>query len=204
MKKLILLLSICLCVKSILAQRYKIGIVKEKDVTYEIKENKRNWIIRNINNPDTTTKEIPHRYIMLSPNSSIIKQIAKIVHDHLSSEELMLLRENWDAFGLTLRIDRDKYKIRQVVNFCFTNWYTYYKNMPLDRRCEIEKHMKLPKKYEGFWLNLPLDRLHEIEKDIVDKVKLPDDLEETFLVDDFEIWLTPSDFCNPAEEKTET
>ena len=132
MKKLILLLSICLYVKSILAQRYKIGIVKEKDVTYEIKEDKKlgMWTIRNINNPDTTTKEMPKRDWMFISKFSVSIQIARIVHDHLLQEELALLTKTFDSFIVRLRVDRDKYKLLQVVNFSFTNKYAFFQNLP--------------------------------------------------------------------------
>ena len=201
MKKIILLLAFVLISGILVAQKHKIGIVKAKNVTYEIKEDKRNWTLRNINNPDTTVKEIPNRYIMLLPAAGFEQQIGKIVHDHLSREELIFLEENGDSFGVRLRVARDKYKILQVVHFYFKNRYTYYKNMSIERRSEIEKYMELPTKYEGFWLNFPLDRLHEIEKDIVDKVRLPADLDETFLVDDFDIGVLASDICNAAGEK---
>ena len=88
------------------------------------------WTIRNINNPDTTTKEMPKRDWMFISKFSVSIQIARIVHDHLSQEELALLTKTFDSFIVRLRVDRDKYKLLQVVNFSFTNKYAFFQNLP--------------------------------------------------------------------------
>ncbi|MEY8590012.1 hypothetical protein AALK14_01000 [Butyricimonas hominis] len=202
MKQTILLVVTLLLSSVLFAQKYQPGIVKAKNVTYEIKEDKKLgiWTYRNINNPDTTTKEIPKRNAMFTSKFSVSIQIARIVHDHLLPEELALLAQTFDSFSVCLRVDRDKYKLLQVVHFSFRNRYAFYQNLSPKHRRIAEETLELPDKYEGVWLNLPLERLHEIEKDIVDKVKLPEDLKETYLVDDFEIWLSTDNICNATEE----
>jgi len=179
MKRIILLLAIISIASSLPAQKYDNGIVKGKNVTYRVRENRLlDKIICNVDNPDTTLKRIPVRFIYGIPQIIDIKmQIAGIVHDHLSKEEIASLKDDSDDdFCVVLRVDRDKHQILQVVCFCFSNSYASFSfhHIPTNQKA-----------YEGFWLNFPPDRLHVIEKSIIKKIKLPKYMPETYLKDDF-------------------
>ncbi|WP_455784727.1 hypothetical protein [Butyricimonas faecihominis] len=179
MKRIILLLVIISIASSLPAQKYDNGIVRGKNVTYRVRENRLlEKIICNVDNPDTTLKRIPVRFIYGIPQIIDIKmQVAGIVHDHLSKEELASLKDDTDDdFCVVLRVDRDKHQILQVVCFYFENHYA---------KCHFHHIPTNQKAYEGFWLNFPPDRLHVIEKSIIKKIKLPKYMPETYLKDDF-------------------
>lgn len=206
MKKMILLLTLFFLANGMFAQKaFKIGMVKGKNVTYEVREKKNfkgknvpfDWIIRNIYNPDTLIKPIPQRSIKTPQETDICMRIAEIIHSHLSPEELMELGEKKELFSVILRADRDKYKLLQVTCFNFENRYI------AGLRKSPEEQQFYPKSYDGFWLNFDPDRLHEIEKNIVKRVKLPKKLHETFLTDDFWAVVRSGNICNVEKTREE-
>ena len=157
-------------------------IVKGKDVVYKVEESKRYpfpWLVRNMQNPDTTLKRIPRRGIISAQELDIAAQIAEIIHDNLSPEELAELEKCGDRLSLILRVDREKYKLLQVT--CFSMFYRY----PSESR-----------PYDGFWLNLSPDKLYRIERDIVAKVVLPGKMNESYLIDDFEVVIGNDQICD--------
>ena len=173
MKRIILLLVIISIASSLPAQKYDNGCQQTSPQNRLLEK-----IICNVDNPDTTLKRIPVRFIYGIPQIIDIKmQVAGIVHDHLSKEELASLKDDTDDdFCVVLRVDRDKHQILQVVCFYFENHYA---------KCHFHHIPTNQKAYEGFWLNFPPDRLHVIEKSIIKKIKLPKYMPETYLKDDF-------------------
>ncbi len=199
MKQIILSLVILFSVNSLFSQEvFKLGTVKGKHVTYEVREQKDVpvcWIVKNVHNPDTAIKVVPNPGASYSQITDIEMQIAEILHEHLLPEELLEMKAKekeggtgW--FEVILRVDSGKYKLLQVTCFRFNNWYMAGMKRP------PEKRQDYPVSYEDFWLNLDPDRLHAIEEDIVKKVVLPEKMPEIFLTDDFNILLMPRDFID--------
>ena len=160
---------------------YKAGAtVKGKDVTYKIRIRKNTinlLLVRNINNPDTTLKPIPQHFGSSKEYSDVLRQIAKIIHKHLTPEEFALVKRTKEWVGMVLRTDRVKHKLMQVTCFEF---------FPLG----AGRSSGDPMPDECFWLSLDPDRLHEIERAIVEEVRLPETLQKTYLTDDFEVLLS--------------
>ena len=93
MKKIILLIISLFIVNILFSQiLYDEGIVKGKNVTYEVKRGKGHLksftFIRNVNNPDTTFREVPNHNIIPPQMVDINMQVAEIIHDGLSPKEL--------------------------------------------------------------------------------------------------------------------
>ena len=185
MRKIILLFALLLVASCLFAQNsLKLGMVKGKNVTYQVRERKGKnyeWVVRNVHNPDTVIKPIPQRSVMTTQEEDIEMQIAEIIHDHLSQEELSQLDSANESFSLILRASENKLTLLQVTCFIFTNDSVYAKKFtPEEARLR-----GLPESYDNFWLNFDPDRLHEIEMDIVKRVVLPP-MHESYLTDD--IW----------------
>ena len=89
-----------------------------------------------MNNPDTTFREVPHRNIIPSQLIDIELQVAEIMHDYLSPEELAKMGSS-SAIGITFRMDAQKRKLLQITNFFYL--------------CD-----------EPFWANFSPDRLHDL------------------------------------------
>ena len=157
---------------------YKAGAtVKGKDVTYKVRmrKDRTSILVQNTAIPDTTFKAIPKRTTWEMPPQyyDIEAQVAIIIHETLTREELEKL-EKYDEFVLfVLRVDREKHKLLQVTCFEFPPYYLQRNWSPDD--C--------------FWLTLAPDRLHAIEQAIVEKVEIPEQIQETFLTDDFVVVL---------------
>lgn len=154
MRHLILLFVVLFSASSLFSQEvFKLGTVKGKHVTYEVREQKNfplEWLVRNVHNPDTTIKTIPNPGVMLPQIADIQMQIAKILRGHLSSEELLEISKNEISsfFDIFLRVDRKKYKLLQVTCFRFLNFYV------IGLRKSLEERQRYPTYYDGFWLNL--------------------------------------------------
>lgn len=189
MKKLVFAIVILFAASMAGAQEivYKDGeTVKGKDVTY--KAQKRSTmnllLVRNMDNPDTTLKAIPKRVQNLPTQyHDMMAQVAMIIHDVLTPEELAKLEELGEYVMLVLRVDREKHRLMQVTCFEF---FPY-------------GFMKHSDPGDCFWLGLDPDRLHAIEKAIVGKLEVPELLQETFLKDDFEVLLA-SEYILDFEE----
>lgn len=143
MKRIYLLFVILFAANTLFSQiLYDEGIVKGKNVTYEVSRGKGHTkaftYIRNMNNPDTTFREMPHRNIIPAQLIDIKMQVAEIIHDYFSLEELVKMGCP-TMIAVTFRLDAQKRTLLQVTNFFYV--------------CE-----------EPFWANLPPDRLHELEQ----------------------------------------
>lgn len=163
MKKMYLSLIALFVVNTLFAQIWdKEGIVKGKNVTYEVFRGKKNLrvftFIRNVNNPDTTFREIPNRDITPPQMVDVEMQVAEILHNELSSEELAKWKSAF--FGVTFRVDPQKRKLLQVTNFFYINGLTFLESVSPDR-------------------------LYELEQVILKKLKLPSKLQETYIENDF-------------------
>lgn len=82
---------------------FKLGIVKEKNVTYEVKEYKWNyaeWTVRNIHNPDTMTRWEPVNNPGANVNLSSALQIGQIVRKGQRNPD------HYDGFWLNIDPDR--------------------------------------------------------------------------------------------------
>ena len=117
MKKIILLIISLFIVNILFSQiLYDEGIVKGKNVTYEVKRGKGHLksftFIRNVNNPDTTYKEVPERDVIPAQMLDLEAQLSVILHDFFSAEELKECRSV--IAGITLRLDAPKRKLLQV------------------------------------------------------------------------------------------
>ena len=161
---------------------YKAGAtVKGKDVTYRVttKEGRTSVFVQNTAIPDTTFKAIPRRLRdMPAQYKDIYAQVAMIVRETLTREELeklMKLKERRLEFAIVvLRVDREKHKLLQVTYFEFLSYDKIHGYSSPD---------------DCFWLTLAPDRLHAIEQAIVEKVEIPEQIQETFLTDDFVVGL---------------
>ena len=164
MKKIILLIISLFIVNILFSQiLYDEGSVKGKNVTYEVKRGKGHLksftFIRNVNNPDTTCKEVPERDVIPAQMVDLEAQLAVILHDFLSADEL---KECLPVVaGITLRLDASKKELLQVTNFFYLS------------------------ATNSFWGNLSPDRLYELEQLIMKKLELPYKLQETYIKDDF-------------------
>lgn len=107
MKQIILSFALLFTMNSLFSQDVlKLGIVKGKHVTYEVREMKKSkerntpyyWIVRNMNNPDSVIKPIPLRAIMTPHVKDMQMQVAEIVHGHLSPKELLKLNKKESFF----------------------------------------------------------------------------------------------------------
>ena len=181
MKKLVFAVMILFAASAAGAQEvYRDGeTVKGKDVTYKVRERYAMSVllVRNMANPDTTLKPLPMHPETTEQQNDMMWQIAEIIHDCLTPEELKRIEEankieSKEYVGLVLRIDREKHKLMQVTCFEFIQ--------PLFLK-EVEVSC------EGFWLNLDPDRLHEIERAIVERVEVPGQIQKWYLTHDFEV-----------------
>ena len=123
MKKLVIAIVILFAASMAGAQEivYKDGeTVKGKNVTYKVqKRSTMNLLlVRNMDNPDTTLKAIPKRVQNLPTQyDDMMAQVAMIIHDVLTPEELAKLEELGEYVMLVLRVDRDKHRLMQVTCF---------------------------------------------------------------------------------------
>ena len=112
-----------------------------------------------MNNPDTTCKEVPERDVIPAQMVDLEAQLAVILHDFLSAEEL---KECLPVVaGITLRLDASKKELLQVTNFFYLS------------------------ATNSFLGNFSPDRLYELEQLIMKKLELPYKLQETYIKDDF-------------------
>ena len=206
MKRIVLLFAALFSVSMLFSQEvFRLGTVKGEYVTYKVREQKdvpTRWIVRNVHNPDTAIKIVPNPGVIFSQEKDIEMQIAKILHEHLSAEELLEMKTRekeggvcW--FEVILRVDRNKYKLLQVTCFRFCNKYMAGMRRP------PEKRQDYPASHNDFWLNIDPDRLHAIEKDIVKRVLLPEKMPEILLTDDFNILIMPRDLGDIKKIKEE-
>lgn len=212
MKQMILSLVILFSVGSLFSQEvFKLGMVKGKHVTYEVKEqNSFPWgrIVKNTRKSDTAEVKVMDIINCVAQTWDIEMQIAKIIHDRLLPKELRKLREiaksfPSDHFQTMIRIVDNK--LVQVEWFVFDGMYrdgirkcageipdTIERPMNFilkDSGEEVQRLVKEPvyRKKEpvapsdGFWMNFDPDRLYEIEKDIVEKVILPPGMARDFV-----------------------
>ena len=192
MNKLFLIVVILFVASAVEAQEalYKKGtLVKGKKVTYQVREMKHSYllVVRNMDNPDTTLRPIPRRGgDMPDQIRDITSQVAVIIHDCLTPEELKKLGDAKECVFVYLRMDRKKHKLLQVTGFGFGP-------------NEIDKYRLDP--YDGFWLNLAPDRLYAIEQAIVKKVEVPKQIQLTFLTDDFMVLLSNEQIVKSEEMK---
>lgn len=190
MKHLVFLFVTLFSVSPLFSQKvFKLGTVKGKHVTYEVREKKNvpwRWIVRNAHNPDTVLKVIPNPGVSFSQIDDIQMQVAEILLDHLSEEEVANLKKRiFQWFDVVLRVDQDKHKLLQVSCFVFYN-------KDADRTNRIPEELSVKISNEEFWLNFDPDRLHEIERDIVKRVVLPEKMPEMLLTDDIYISIVPN------------
>ena len=141
--------------------------MKVKNVTYRVSRGKERFkklftYIQNVNNPDTTYKEVPERDVIPAQMLDLEAQLSVILHDFFSAEELKECRSV--IAGITLRLDVPKRKLLQVTNFFYLS------------------------ATNSFWGNLSPDRLYELEQLIMKKLELPYKLQETYIKDDFRIF----------------
>ncbi len=179
MKRIYLLFVILFAANTLFSQiLYDEGIVKGKNVTYEVSRGKGHTkaftYIRNMNNPDTTFREEPNRDIIPAQLVDIEMQVAEMIHDYLSPEELDKVR--FSMICVTFRLDAQKRKLLQVTNFFYL--------------CE-----------EPFWANFSPDRLHELEQIILTKLELPAKLQETYFEADFSVGVGGDDIQNIEETR---
>ena len=168
MKKITLLFIALFVVNTLFSQiLYEEGIVKGKNVTYRVSRGKERFkklftYIQNVNNPDTTYKEVPERDVIPAQMVDLEAQLAVILHDFLSADEL---KECLPVVaGITLRLDASKKELLQVTNFFYLS------------------------ATNSFWGNLSPDRLYELEQLIMKKLELPYKLQETYIKDDFRVF----------------
>lgn len=211
MKQMILSWIILFSVSSLFSQEvFKLGMVKGKHVTYEVKEqNSFPWgrIVKNMRKSDTAEVKVMDIINCAAQTWDIEMQIAKIIHDRLLPEELRKLREiaksfPSDYFQTMVRIVDNK--LVQVEWFLFDGMYrdgvrkrageisdTIERPMNFARKDSGEEVQRLVKEpvyrkkepaapSDGFWMNFDPDRLYEIEKDIVEKVTLPPGMARDF------------------------
>ena len=94
MKKITLLFIALFVVNTLFSQiLYEEGIVKGKNVTYRVSRGKERFeklftYIQNVNNPDTTCKEVPERDVIPAQMVDLEAQLAVILHDFLSADDL--------------------------------------------------------------------------------------------------------------------
>lgn len=203
MKQIVILVALLLMAGGLFSQEvFKLGTVKGEHVTYQVREQKNFplcWLVRNTQNPDTVFKAIPQKSIYTAQEMDSSLQIAEIIHDHLSSEELQALKDAVEIFSVILRVDCDSRKLQQVSGFLFMNRYAA--NL---RKTSAERpRTEILETYDGFWLNFDPDRLYEIEKDIVKRVVLPEKLHDFFLANDFDIAVSSQDVCDIARVREE-
>ena len=75
---------------------FRLGVVEGDSVAYQVRVRKilhHQWLIRNMDNPDTTLKPIPQRAIHTAQETDMDMQIAEIIHDNLSEEDLSELKK---------------------------------------------------------------------------------------------------------------
>ena len=135
-------------------------------------------------NPDTTLKPIPQRAIHTAQETDMDMQIAEIIHDNLSEEDLSELKNSGESLGVILRANKKRHNLLQVTCFCVGN-YDFLQGRP----------------YRGFWLNFNPDSLYKIEREIVERVVLPEKMNESYWTDDIEIWVASDDVCNIEEAR---
>jgi hypothetical protein len=180
MKNICLLLIALFWMSPLFSQvLYDEGIVKGKNVTYEVSRGKGHskafTYIRNMNNPDTTFREEPNRDIIPAQLVDIEMQVAEIIHDYFSPEELVKMGRQ-TMIAVKFRLDAQKRTLLQVTNFFYV--------------CE-----------EPFWANLSPDRLHELEQLILKKLELPTKLQETYFEADFSVAVFGDDIQNVEETR---
>ena len=87
MKKITLLFIALFVVNTLFSQiLYEEGIVKGKNVTYRVSRGKERFkklftYIQNVNNPDTTYKEVPERDVIPAQMLDLEAQLSVILHD---------------------------------------------------------------------------------------------------------------------------
>lgn len=197
MKKLVFVMMILFVASVAGAQEvFKKGTtVKGEEATYKVREHKRVpffWVVQNLNNPDTTIKAIPRRALYTAQVKDIELQVAKIIYDKLTEEEVAKVDEALESFSVVLRVDREKHKLQQVTCFVFV---AYEPKLGSPREAE--------RPYDGFWLNFDPDRLREIEKAIVEGVEIPEQINESYLTDDIDVALSFMHFRDIDKNMTE-
>lgn len=180
MKKFCLLFATLFSVNVLFSQiLYKEGIVKGKNVTYEVIRGKglmkHFTFIRNMNNPDTTFREVPGRDKIPAQMLDIEMQVAEIMRDYLSLEEVAEMYHGC-LLMMTFRLDTTKRKLLQVTHFFY-----------LDD--------------EPFWANFSPDRLYELEQAILEKLELPAKLQETYFKADFMVGVFGHDIQDIKETR---
>ena len=149
MKKIILLIISLFIVNILFSQiLYDEGIVKGKNVTYEVKRGKGHLksftFIRNVNNPDTTFREVPNHNIIPPQMVDINMQVAEIIHDGLSPKELAQIYRS-ALIGMTFRVDAKKKELLQ-----------FWANFSPDRLHDLEqlilRKLKLPSKLQEIYV----------------------------------------------------
>ena len=116
MRRIILLLVLLFFANLSYSQKvFRKGIiVKGKEVTYQVLASKQAsfyYLVRNVNNPDTTLKPIPQRSVYTAQERDMELQIAEIVHENLSPGELDSLKFDGD-FAVVLRNYGDCFSLR--------------------------------------------------------------------------------------------
>ena len=180
MKKICLLFIALFSASALFSQiLYEEGIVKGKNVTYEVARGKGHLkdftFIRNMNNPDTIYRELPNRSVIPPQLIDIEMQVAEIMHDYFSPEELVKM-EPQTMIRITFRLDAQKRKLLQITNFFYL--------------CE-----------DTFWANLSPDKLHELEQIILKKLELPTKLQKTYFEADFFVGVFGDDVQNIEETR---
>ena len=150
MKKITLLFIALFVVNTLFSQiLYEEGIVKGKNVTYRVSRGKERFeklftYIQNVNNPDTTCKEVPERDVIPAQMLDLEAQLSVILHDFFFVEELKECRS-------------PKRKLLQVTNFFYlsaTN--SFWGNLSPDRLYELEqlimKKLELPYKLQETYI----------------------------------------------------
>ena len=179
MKKICLLFIAMFSASALSSQiLYEEGIVKGKNVTYEVARGKGHLkyftFIRNMNNPDTTFLEEPNRSVIPAQLLDIEMQVAEIIRDYLSPEELVKVR--FSMICVTFRLDAQKRGLLQITNFHYLGEDT-------------------------FWANFSPDRLYELEQIILKKLVLPTKLQETYFEADFSVGVIGLDIQNIEETR---
>ena len=196
MKHFVFLFVALFSASSLFSQEvFKLGTVKGKHVTYEVKEqNSFPWgrIVKNTRKSDTAKVEVMDVFNLVAQTWDIEMQIAKSFPS--------------DHFQTMIRIDSNK--LVQVEWFVFYGMYrdgirkcaseipdTTRRPMNcIDRDSsgnitKVQYFVKEPEyrkkepdvPSDGFWIHFDPDRLYEIEKDIVKKVILPPGMTRDFV-----------------------
>lgn len=182
MKRIFFLLISLYFANSLFAETsHKEDTIQGKNTTYEIKKGsgklKLFTFMRNMNNPDTTKREelsfeLYRRYS--AQWYDIEMQLAEIIHDCLSLKELDATEFRNTAVILAIRVDPERRKLIQIVNFATIH---------------------------SFWENLSPDKLFKIEQAVLQRLELPHNLPKECLEKDFLISVVSEDIRDIEESK---